>query len=65
MKGIIAKIEARQGRSLTLRRTYWWVAIGWNFEVVASSEVYTTAQKRNQTALQVAAQLEVPFQAPE
>jgi len=63
MRGIVAKIEARMGWSIAkLGRTWWWVAVGHNGEVLASSQVYTTASKRDQTALQVAAQLEVPFQ---
>lgn len=64
MSGIIIRVEPRQGWSLVkMGRTYWWVAIARNGEIVAQSEVYTTPEKRDQTGTQVAAQLEVRYTA--
>lgn len=59
--GIVKKVEARTSWSFFGGRKFWWVQIGRNGEVLSSSEMYTTEQKRDQTAIQVADQLGVPY----
>jgi hypothetical protein len=64
MSGIIARVEARQGwsfKTIIPRRTYWTVQIGHNNEVVYTSETYTTLEKRDQSGVQAAHQLDVPY----
>lgn len=41
------------GRSLLLRKTWWWCLIAANGERVAVSETYTSRDARNQTATRV------------
>lgn len=59
--GIVKKVEPRQRWSLFKGTRYWWVQVGRNGEILSSSEMYTTEQKRDQTAIQVADQLGVPY----
>lgn len=41
------------GRSLLLRKTWWWSLIAANGEVVSTSETYSSADARNHTASRV------------
>lgn len=59
--GIVKKIEARRRWSMLKGWRFWWVQIGGNGEVLSTSEMYPTATKRDQTAIQVASQLGVPY----
>jgi len=65
LPGIVERVEERAGLKyqgfLLWKRSWWWVALARNGEVLATSEVYSSASKRTQTAVQVAYQLRVPL----
>lgn len=59
MKGPVRFVELCEGRDWLLRKTWWWREVGWNWEVLSSSETYSSASMRDKTAEGVAAQLDV------
>ena len=64
MTGIVDHVSLREGPRLLLpwRRAYWWALVGRNGEVLCASEAYSTRAARDQTAVRVASQLEVPVE---
>lgn len=56
---IVKQVEMKRGKTLLLRRPRWyWRMRAYNGELLDTSEMYTTPDKRNQTALRLASQLE-------
>lgn len=61
--GIVHHIELKEGKRGLLWRQRWWsTQVASNGEILYTSELYSSAEKRDHTAYDASAQLEVPVE---